>query len=512
MLVPRENNITKYYPAVSNDDALVVYNQSTCGFDPDVYTNLTSTGVGVYGAQTCDGYDDSSATLVADHPDGRAPQRLDNANGGPTSPTTTRGRAGARTTARSAGTKLYWLAFSSRRPYGLQVNTGAPLTTKPQLWFAAVLIGSETVLGPELAAGVAAQLRTRRRSGGCRTRCRRVTTSRSGSRSPSRSRADRPGTLRSVPKPCRALLSRHSSLTVEEWRNHACQHARRGAGARSALGLAALALVVVWHSPPAAAIWPAPTSCSASTSLSADFGTAPGAIPPLACSAATPRRASAVPAPSGVSGWQVGCDAAAGQCFGQADLRIQQAVSSSAPVVARRRGRPASGALSALGRHRLHDSHQHADLRAREDPALRRAESHRDRQRRVRRRRGRRAGSRVTDGFAGRQRRSARAPARWSATPTISRSTAGSPAFAAISSQVEAGQDLALALVVSPARGRGRAAAGGRGRRRLSADAALRRSPGRDSSSHFARCRDGFARRVPVRAVSPPPDARWPSR
>ena len=40
VLVPRENNITKYYPAVSNDDALVVYNQSTCGVDPDVYTNL----------------------------------------------------------------------------------------------------------------------------------------------------------------------------------------------------------------------------------------------------------------------------------------------------------------------------------------------------------------------------------------------------------------------------------------------------------------------------------------
>jgi hypothetical protein len=34
-------------------------------------------------------------------------------------------------------------AFSSRRPYGLQVNLGTPITTKPQIWFAAILIGGE---------------------------------------------------------------------------------------------------------------------------------------------------------------------------------------------------------------------------------------------------------------------------------------------------------------------------------------------------------------------------------
>ena len=101
VLVPRENNITKYYPAISNDDALVVYNQSTCGADPDVYTNLTI-GVTIYGAQTCDGYDDSSATLWLTTPTGSRPQRLDNANGGRMSRTTTRAPPGARTMAPSA--------------------------------------------------------------------------------------------------------------------------------------------------------------------------------------------------------------------------------------------------------------------------------------------------------------------------------------------------------------------------------------------------------------------------
>ncbi len=146
VLVPRENNITKYYPAVSNDDALVVYNQSSCGVDPDVYTNLT-TGVGVYGAQTCDGYDDSSASLWLTTPMGARPQRLDNANGGQT-PYDNSWPRWSPDNGTFRGTKLYWLAFSSRRPYGLQVNTGAAMSTKPQLWFAAVLVGGELTLDP----------------------------------------------------------------------------------------------------------------------------------------------------------------------------------------------------------------------------------------------------------------------------------------------------------------------------------------------------------------------------
>jgi WD40-like Beta Propeller Repeat len=139
VLVARENNVTKYYPAISNDDKLVVYNQSTCGFDPDVYTSGTT--VGVYGSQTCDGYDDSSASLWLTTPDGKRPQRLDVANGGATNDNSWPRWSPDNGTYR--GLKLYWLAFSSRRPYGLQINGGPPLSTKPQLWFAAILVGSE---------------------------------------------------------------------------------------------------------------------------------------------------------------------------------------------------------------------------------------------------------------------------------------------------------------------------------------------------------------------------------
>ena len=35
-LVPRMNNVTSFYPSISNDSKLVVFNQSTCGTDPDV--------------------------------------------------------------------------------------------------------------------------------------------------------------------------------------------------------------------------------------------------------------------------------------------------------------------------------------------------------------------------------------------------------------------------------------------------------------------------------------------
>ena len=150
VLVPRENNITKYYPSVSNDDALVVYDQSTCGLDPDVYTNL-ATAVGVYGAQTCDGYDDSSATLWLTTPNAALPLRLDNANGGPNVTYANARPQWSPTTGVFRGQKLYWLAFSSRRPYGLQVNNGAPLTTRPQLWLGAVMVGSELLLDPSSA-------------------------------------------------------------------------------------------------------------------------------------------------------------------------------------------------------------------------------------------------------------------------------------------------------------------------------------------------------------------------
>jgi hypothetical protein len=151
VLVPREANITKYYPSVSNDDQLIVYNQSTCSFDPDLYTNLAVTPqVGVYGSQTCDGYDDSSASLWMTSPTGAQPVKLTVANGA----SATNDNSWPRWSPDNGtfrGQKLYWLAFSSRRPYGFQVNTGTPATTKPQLWFSAVVVGGELFGDPSHA-------------------------------------------------------------------------------------------------------------------------------------------------------------------------------------------------------------------------------------------------------------------------------------------------------------------------------------------------------------------------
>ena len=138
VLVPRENNVTKYYPAISNDDALVVYNQSTCGVDPDVYTNLT-TGVGVYGAQTCDGYDDSSATLWLTTPTGsraatpRQRQRRSHA----LRQLVAALEPGQRHVPRPEAVLAGLLVAAAVRPAGEQRR--GRLTTKPQLWFSAVL-------------------------------------------------------------------------------------------------------------------------------------------------------------------------------------------------------------------------------------------------------------------------------------------------------------------------------------------------------------------------------------
>lgn len=137
-LVGRAANVTSFYPSISNDNKLVVFNQSTCGADPDL--NHTATE---YGNQSCDGYDDTTATLWIVKPDGGASTRLDNANGpansGNSWPRFSPDKGNFR------GELIYWIAFSSRRAYGTQVNTSAA-ATKPQLWIAAVRTG-EVIIG-----------------------------------------------------------------------------------------------------------------------------------------------------------------------------------------------------------------------------------------------------------------------------------------------------------------------------------------------------------------------------
>jgi WD40-like Beta Propeller Repeat len=148
-IVPRMNNVTSFYPSISNDNKLVVFNQSTCGTDPDV--NRPDVDPTRYGNQTCDGYDDSSSTVWIVSPGGN-PVRLDAANGPAGS-----GNSWPRFSPDKGyfrGQLIYWIAFSSRRAYGTQVNNynpPMPAATHPQLWVAAVRTGEVIVGDPSWA-------------------------------------------------------------------------------------------------------------------------------------------------------------------------------------------------------------------------------------------------------------------------------------------------------------------------------------------------------------------------
>jgi hypothetical protein len=141
-LVPRKPGFTSFYPSVSDDDQLVVFNQSDC-------SGPTRLGTG-YGEGPCDGYDDLSASLWVVPASGGAPVALARANGPPVA-----GNSWPRWSPDHGmfrGKRLYWVAFSSRRPYGLQVNQGDIAGSTPQLWFAAVSVGDEFSSDPSFAA------------------------------------------------------------------------------------------------------------------------------------------------------------------------------------------------------------------------------------------------------------------------------------------------------------------------------------------------------------------------
>jgi len=189
-----------------------------------------------------------------------------------------------------------------------------------------------------------------------------------------------------------------------------------------------------------------------STSLAANFGTASGAIPPLACSAANTSACTAVPAPAGVNGWQVGCDTTAGQCFGQAVLRIQQAVGVADP----------SSLDSALGRQAAH--YLRSIEIAYTIPANTLTFALAKIQLYVVQTPGAGGGGSSGSPDGGVVVESAPAPPTDVLLGNIDPLApgqivsdarhvsidGGAPAFAAISSQVQAGQDLVLALVVTP--------------------------------------------------------------
>jgi WD40-like Beta Propeller Repeat len=148
VLVKRASNTTFYYPCISEDSKYVVFNQSTCGTDPDVNYN----GSAGYGTGTCDGYDDSSAKLEWVPIDGGQPKELTAANGGSMNYDNSWPRFSP-DVGIFRGATLYWVAFSSRRPYGSQLNTSGLMTSQPQLWFTGV-VATENVVGDPSRAPV----------------------------------------------------------------------------------------------------------------------------------------------------------------------------------------------------------------------------------------------------------------------------------------------------------------------------------------------------------------------
>lgn len=144
ILVPRVTGATEYYPAISGDSAFVVFDESSCSGPP------TSSNDG-YGASPCDSYDDPSAHLRLVSTKGGAPVNLDNASQRtsqwPISSTWTNswprfappGAPGSQTST-FQGKTLYWIAFSSRLPYGATLQGSQDGSTPPQIWFAAVAV------------------------------------------------------------------------------------------------------------------------------------------------------------------------------------------------------------------------------------------------------------------------------------------------------------------------------------------------------------------------------------
>jgi hypothetical protein len=146
LIVPRADNVTSYYPSISDDDQFVVFNQSHC----DGPANTA----GGWGPGPCDGYNDISATLNLVSTAGGTVVPLTRANGGDAPNTTNSWPRWSPDHGTFRGKRLYWVAFSSRRTYGLSLAGSQTDTTKPQLWFAAVAVagdGSAPTADPSFA-------------------------------------------------------------------------------------------------------------------------------------------------------------------------------------------------------------------------------------------------------------------------------------------------------------------------------------------------------------------------
>jgi hypothetical protein len=144
LLVPRTSGVTEYYPTISEDSTLVAFDESSC-------SGPASPSADGYGESPCDSYDDLSAHLRLVSVKGGAPVDLDKASqrvsGWPTTGTWTNSWPRFAPPAPSGtppstfqGKTLYWIAFSSRLPYGATLAGSQDGSTPPQIWFAAVAI------------------------------------------------------------------------------------------------------------------------------------------------------------------------------------------------------------------------------------------------------------------------------------------------------------------------------------------------------------------------------------
>lgn len=135
VIVPRSTDAAYYYPAISDDGKFVVYNTSSCAGPPG--------STGDWGAGACDGYNDFSGRLSAIPIEGGTPVDLARANGDAAQSVSNQWPRWSPDHGAFQKRTVYWVAFSSRRGYGLRIAGGAVTgQIKPQLWFTAVRLSA----------------------------------------------------------------------------------------------------------------------------------------------------------------------------------------------------------------------------------------------------------------------------------------------------------------------------------------------------------------------------------
>jgi hypothetical protein len=136
LLVGGQNDASHFFPSVSSDGAWVVFVSSHC-LSP-------ATPDAPYGEGPCDGYDDIGSTLRLVSINGGAATELHSANSGGNL-TNSWPRFSPNRGQRFRGQTLHWIAFSSRRSYGLKIVNPTPEdpSTHPQIWFAALALPAD---------------------------------------------------------------------------------------------------------------------------------------------------------------------------------------------------------------------------------------------------------------------------------------------------------------------------------------------------------------------------------